>query len=894
MDDLLSEFLTETAENLEVLDVELIAFEKNPNDQQILNNIFRLVHTIKGTCGFLALPRLEAVAHASETVLGKFRDGVLTVTPDAVTLILESLDQIKTLLAHLEHNSTEPEGDDKDLIARLGVAAEGGDAEAAAANQGEPDVDALEKAFAEAEVDIPVDAATVESEPDTEESEQAPPPKPVAAPEVSNAAGQEVNSGASLKNQSIRVNVDILEHLMTMVSELVLTRNQLLQMVRGNEDSEFKVPMQRLSNVTAELQDAVMKTRMQPIGNAWKKLPRIIRDISQDLGKKIELNMEGAETELDRQVLELIKDPLTHMVRNSCDHGLESLEKRREIGKPDAGQVVLRAYHEGGHIIIEIEDDGQGLDVGRIKEKILSKNLVTESELETMSEQQIQRYIFNPGFSTAEKVTSVSGRGVGMDVVRTNIELIGGSIDLRSEVGKGSIFIIKIPLTLAIVSALLVDSGGFKFAIPQLSVVELVRTGAGSDSAIECVNKTQLLRLRNHLLPLITLSDLLGLEKIHGDSAPGEIEIDGDLQSEESSNKAKFVVVTQVGPQRFGIVVDNVFDTEEIVVKPVSSILRNLSIYSGNTILGDGSVIMIIDPTGIAAKVDSHEADGRGQKSNSDALLNQGSDTTAMLVFKAGGEQPKAVPLSLITRLEEIDVTDIESSNGQDLVQYRGRLMPIVHISEGATMKTEGRQPVLVFADGDRSLGLAVDEIIDIVEDVLDVEMASQKMGLVGTAVLKEKATEIIDVSHYLTLHQPNWFDNTSSVEQSTSRRVLLVDDSAFFRNVMRPLISAAGYDVTTVETAAEALALKEKGVEFDLVVSDIEMPEIDGLALARAIREGDEWSDIPLLALTSHDSPEDIEKGIKAGFQQYVSKTDRAALIEVIQETLTAKGSAA
>ncbi len=898
MDDLLSEFLTETAENLEVLDVELITFEKSPNDKTILNNIFRLVHTIKGTCGFLDLPRLEAVAHVAETVLGKFRDGVLTVTPAAVTLILESLDQIKELLAYLEHNASEPEGDDKDLIARLTLAAEGGlsgeGSEAPSTAHTETDAEALERAFEEAEVDVPFGVTADVLENDETENEETPLTSSLSKPTDQSSSVQEKNLESSLKNQSIRVNVDILEHLMTMVSELVLTRNQLLQMVRGNEDSEFKVPMQRLSNVTAELQDAVMKTRMQPIGNAWKKLPRIIRDISQDLDKKIELNMQGAETELDRQVLELIKDPLTHMVRNSCDHGLESLEKRRELGKPEAGQVTLRAYHEGGHIIIEIEDDGQGLDVERIKEKILSKDLVPAAELETMSEQQIQRFIFNPGFSTAEKVTSVSGRGVGMDVVRTNIEVIGGSIDLRSVAGKGSIFIIKIPLTLAIVSALLVDSGGFKFAIPQLSVVELVRSGAGSDSVIECVNKTQLLRLRNRLLPLITLSELLGLENINSDAAPHDNEVNEEIAPTKTQSKAQFVVVTQVGPQRFGIVVDNVFDTEEIVVKPVSSILRHLPTYSGTTILGDGSVIMIIDPAGIAAKVDSHESDDAENKVDAVTHFDRGMDTTSLLIFKAGSGESKAVPLSLITRLEEIAVGDIEPSNGQNLVQYRGRLMPIVHVSPGATLKNEGRQPVLVFADGERSLGLAVDEIVDIVEETLDIEMASQQPGLIGSAVLKEKATEIIDVSHYLTQHQSNWFDNTSDSTKISSRRILLVDDSAFFRNMMKPLISAAGYDVTAVETASEALDLRDKGAAFDLVISDIEMPETDGLALARAIRQDDKWGEVPLVALTSNTSAEDEEKGFEAGFHKYVSKTDRSALIDIIHETLTVKGSAA
>ena len=373
----------------------------------------------------------------------------------------------------------------------------------------------------------------------------------------------------------------LLENLMTLVSELVLTRNQLLQMVRGKDDSEFATPLQRLSHITTDLQEGVMKTRMQPIGNAWAKLPRIIRDLSVEMNKKIDLQMIGAETELDRQVLELIKDPLTHMVRNSADHGLEATEDRRRIGKPEVGKIVLNAYHEGGHIIIEIADDGRGLNIARIREKVVASGLASEGETEQMSDQQVAQYIFRAGFSTAEKVTSVSGRGVGMDVVRTNIEKIGGTIELKTQQGKGTSFIIKIPLTLAIVSALIVECGGERFAIPQISVLELVRTTANSEHGIEVINNAPVLRLRDRLLPLVSLRQLLRL-------------------GEEDGRTETFIVVTQVGTYTFGIIVDRVFDTEEIVVKPVAPILRHINMFSGNTILGDGSVIMILDPNGIA------------------------------------------------------------------------------------------------------------------------------------------------------------------------------------------------------------------------------------------------------------------------------------------------------
>ncbi|WP_300471313.1 chemotaxis protein CheW [Breoghania sp.] len=446
---------------------------------------------------------------------------------------------------------------------------------------------------------------------------------------------------------------------MTMVSKLVLTRNQLLEIVRRHEDSEIQgaaaAAFQRNRGAAGKRHGDAH----EPIGNAWQKLPRVVRDLDQELEKPIELEMIGADTELDRQVLELIKYPLTHMVRNSADHGLEGPEERKAAGKPEKGMITLAVYHEGGHIIIKLKDDGKGLDVDAIKCKAISNGMHTEAELEKMTGAQIHELIFGAGFSTAAKITSVSGRGVGMDVVRNNIELIGGSVDLKSVQGKGTSFIIKIPLTLAIVFTLIVESSGDRFAIPQLSVVELVRVQNNFEHRIERIKDTPVLRLRNKLLPLLHLSSLLGMKT----TANADEALDQDNG---------FIVVIQVGSQTFGVVVDGVFHTEEIVVKPMSTMLRNIAMFSGNRILGDGSVIMIIDPNGIASAMASHA---------SSALLEQEEDehderkkfidhhaTTSMLLFRAGSAEPKAVPLSLVTRLEEFSVSDIERSNGRDLV----------------------------------------------------------------------------------------------------------------------------------------------------------------------------------------------------------------------------------
>jgi len=887
MDDLLREFLTETNESLDTVDNQLVRFEQDPNNAKILDNIFRLVHTIKGTCGFLGLPRLEALAHAGETLMGKFRDG-MPVTADAVTLILSSIDRIKEILGGLEATETEPEGTDQDLIdplVQLSMQSFTTAPEPVAVKEevlsppqtlerelrpGEVSLDELERAFRETATEV---APPLAPAPRPAPAQDTAPvvaalKKPAAAKSVVEV---EVLEADKIANQSIRVNVDTLEHLMTMVSELVLTRNQLLEISRRNDDTEFKVPLQRLSNVTAELQEGVMKTRMQPIGNAWQKLPRIVRDLAGELHKQIELEMHGADTELDRQVLDLIKDPLTHMVRNSADHGLETPSERAAAGKPEQGTIRLSAYHEGGHILICIADNGRGLNTERIKAKAVASGLVSEADLEKMTEAQIHKFIFAPGFSTAASVTSVSGRGVGMDVVRTNIDQIGGTIDIKSVAGEGSSVTIKIPLTLAIVSALIVEAAGDRFAIPQLAVVELVRARANSEHRIERIKDTAVLRLRNKLLPLMHLKKLLKID-------------DGSSSDPENG----FIVVTQVGNQTFGIVVDGVFHTEEIVVKPMSTKLRHIDMFSGNTILGDGAVIMIIDPNGIAkalgaAGAASHEI----ADENAAMRASAAEQLTSLLVFRAGTSQPKAVPLGLVTRLEEIAADKIELSNGRYMVQYRDQLMPLVQM-DGVSVQTSGAQPILVFADDGRSMGLVVDEIIDIVEERLHIEVAGSADGILGSAVIKGQATEVIDVGHFLPMAFADWFSRKEMRPSAGAQSVLLVDDSAFFRNMLAPVLKAAGYRVRVAPNAQEGLLALRSGQSFDVVLTDIEMPDMNGFEFAETIRADQHLSTMPIIALSSMVSPAAIERGRLAGFHDYVAKFDRPGLIAALKEQTT------
>lgn len=967
MDDLIDEFLAETQESLAELDADIVALEQNPNDNDLISKIFRLVHTIKGTCGFLGLSRLEKVAHHGENVLGRFRDGDLQVTPEYVTLILESFDCIKLIVNGIEETGSEPEGDDSALIAKLDAVYESdGNAPAtldAPAQEAEQDTDSetdvdiqdienkdakdittddLDALFdadnAKRRADETEDAAPEAADaPEAAAEQPAPPTPPVAqnaAPEKSAdkpVQAKEIAKDKPTSNASLRVNVQVLENLMTTVSELVLTRNQLLQILRSQTDSEFAAPLQRLNQVVSELQEGVMQTRMQPIGNAWGKLPRIVRDISVELNKKINLEMRGQETELDRQVLDLIKDPLTHMVRNSGDHGIETPEERLAAGKQEEGTILLNAFHEGGHIIIEISDDGKGLNLERIKQKVAANGLASEEELAEMSDQKIQQYIFHAGLSTAEKVTSVSGRGVGMDVVRTNIEKIGGTIDLKSIEGKGSTFTIKIPLTLAIVSALIVEVQGQRYAMPQISVQELVRTSSNSENCIEDIQGTPVLRLRDRLLPLVNLEDMLQHdnalavqidtqdtadhedaidEQDEGASDPqseGENNTDSDVEHESESNVVhlnqddasdeSYIIVAHVGSYSFGIIVDRVFDTEEIVVKPVSPILRHIEIFAGNTILGDGSVIMILDPNGIANMSGEISVSDQGDEIGTagEHAADVAGQKTSLLVFKAGDGAPKAVPLSLVSRLEEVEVKAIEYSAGSMVVQYRGSLMPLIPFDDTVQLRSEGHQPVLVFADHQRTMGLVVDEIIDIVEERMDVQLMTGNNGLLGSSIIKDTAMDVIDVGHYLGRSNEDWFSNegqaASNKASLSGQRVLLVDDSPFFRNMLEPMLKIAGYEVVTVEDASMAIELWEKESIFDIIISDIEMPDMNGFEFAQKVKaQGSIWQDVPMIALSAHTSPQDMDLGRQSGFNDYVAKFDRDALLESISQTLSSK----
>ncbi len=855
MDELLQEFLTETGENLDTVDRELVRFEQDPNDRDILRNIFRLVHTVKGTCGFIGLPRLEALTHAAESVMGQFRDGA-TVKPIAVTAILETIDRIKDILAELAEKGQEPEGNDETLIGELLALADQARGEIAPAPPPPAPMDPVAAYLArhgQATAQSAAEDIVFRSAPSPQRGRDGriePGEQPVHAEESHGAARA---SGPA----TLRVNVDTIEHLMTMVSELVLTRNQLLEVSRRQEDPGLKAPLQRLSLITAELQDGVMKTRMQPIGNAWSKLPRIVRDLSGELGKRIELVTEGAETELDRQILDLIKDPLIHMVRNCADHAIELPADRRAAGKPEQGTIRLAAYHEGGSVTISVTDDGRGLDIERIRGKAIARGLTTEAELEKLSDAQIGRFIFQPGFSTAENVTAVSGRGVGMDVVKANVDSIGGTVDISSRPGLGTAITIKIPLTLAIISALIVVAGADRYAIPQTAVRELVRVKAGDDNRIEQINGAPVLRLRGRLLPIISLSELMGTPR----AAAGE----------------GFIVVTQIGERQFGILVDSVFHTEEIVVKPMSSKLRHIPLFSGNTILGDGAVVLIVDPNGVASLVGaalSNEAEAEPQASHDHV---QNGERTTMLVFRTGAGGLQALPLSLVTRLEEVEAQAFERGGGRTLLHYRNRLVPVTAIAD-TQLRNQGIQPLVIVSDGDLTLALAVEAIVDIVEETFDLEMADpDERGVIGSAVIRGRTTDIVDLAHYLPTGGAGWLGAARGAV--AAKRVLLVEPSDFLREMLSPVLKASGHNLTMIaDFAAAAAAIAEES--FATVLLDLDRDAEAAFAFAAACQEKPRGERPRLLGLTTCATPDLHLRAAQAGLDDIVGKFDRRALL--------------
>ncbi|HTR22968.1 MAG TPA: chemotaxis protein CheW [Terriglobales bacterium] len=793
-DDIVKEFLVESHENLDRLDRDLVALEKSPSDHEILASIFRTIHTIKGTSGFLAFGKLEAVAHVGESLLAKLRDGQLKLHPELTTALLAMVDAVRQMLDSIESIGNEGERDDEILIARLTGLLRPQETGAMPAPP-------LPKPAPPKETPLTIKPVTEMGTRITEAEEPAESAPAVEAPaaeganigdiliargeataaEVARAAETQVAGdprhlgeilvdqgatkphevlealqtqqarGQAASESTIRVDVGLLDQLMNLVGELVLARNQILQYTKNTEETNLVTAGQRLNLIASELQESVMKTRMQPIGNVWSRFPRTVRDVALSCGKKVRIQMEGQETELDKTLIEAIKDPLTHLVRNAVDHGVESPDARRAAGKNPEGVLLLRAFHEGGKVHIEISDDGAGLNIQKVVGKAVQKGLISAEQAGRLGDREAANLIFLPGLSTAEKVTNVSGRGVGMDVVKTNIEHIGGTVDLQSTPGKGTTVKIEIPLTLAIVPALIVTAGGQRFAIPQVSLLELV--GLEGDEAgrkVETIQGAPVYRLRGSLLPLLDLNRELRL---------GE---------KTSDRKTVNIVVLRAEDRQFGLVVDEINDTEEIVVKPLRTQLKRVKMFAGASIMGDGRVALILDVIGLAQRANLI-GENRERAVKQDAGILQGQDARQTLLLFRSGEGRMAIPLSSVARLEEFQRSAIELSGRREVVQYRGHILPLVRVGEvvecGADPTLEASESplqVVVYSQNGRSVGLVVDRILDIVEESLVVEQPGRRAGVLGSALIQQRVTDLLDVEGVVRAVEPTFFQQAT------------------------------------------------------------------------------------------------------------------------------------
>lgn len=733
----LREFLIESHDNLEQMERDLVSLERDPADENFLGGIFRSIHTIKGTAGFLAFHQIEKLSHAGENLLGSLRSGEIELDNGIASQLFAMIDSIRRQLATIEATGTDGPDDCGSQVLQLNQLLSDRLKGIRHNDRGTP----IPPLCAAEQPTSTLAAATV-IPPTTEgpnkamQTQLSPAitPTPEIKKATSTAPAEHTQSTAA--DSTIRVDVALLDKLMTRVGELVLARNQILQYTNKLGDSEFISTSQRLNLITTELQEGVMKTRMQQIGNVWSKFPRMVRDLAAICGKEVRIEMEGKETELDKTIIEAIKDPLTHLVRNTVDHGIEKPSLRAEMGKPMEGCLLLRAYHEGGQVNIEIADDGAGLNLNRIKEKAVDKALISPEHAARLSEREIAQLIFLPGFSTAETVSNVSGRGVGMDVVKTNIEKIGGTVDLQTVPGKGTTIKIKIPLTLAIIPALIVSCEGNRFAIPQVNLLELVRLeGTQAMNSIEWIQGSPVYRLRGRLLPLAYLSKILKTTK-----------------NENENKEVINIVVLRADDRQFGLVVDRINDTEEIVVKPLSTQIKGVTVYSGATIMGDGKVALILDVVGIAHS--AHVVSKTRDRSAVETSIRTKEEIEAvrkLLVLGTGSMRRLALPISQVARLEKINLDEVEYADNREVVQYRGAILPLIRLSHVLGIEDEfeyldGMMNVVVYIENNCSYGLVVNKILDIVETTLDVFRPTNRGGLLGSAVIQDFVTDLVDL----------------------------------------------------------------------------------------------------------------------------------------------------
>ncbi len=939
-DEILQGFIEESLEHLSDIENDLLAIEEGGADidVELVNKVFRAAHSIKGGAGFMGLSVIQDLAHAAENVLGLIRSGKLIPKPDIVNVLLLAADELQHLIEDVANSNS---ADISSHTAALNAIFEGGEAPAAAPRQeraAKPAEPVVKEVAAEPEpepepeeeqAELSVEEAEVDAADESEHDDHD-----VMAQETAGASRARRGAAAPQKTDTtIRVTVSLLDQLMNLAGELVLSRNQLLQTITSGDVRNAEAVGQRIDLVTSELQEAIMLTRMQPIGNVFNKFPRVVRDLSKKLGKQIDLTIVGKDVELDKTIIESINDPLTHLIRNSVDHGIESPEDRLKKGKDIRGLIVLKAYHAAGQVVIEISDDGKGLDGNMLAEAAVKKGLITADQAKVMSEKERINLILLPGFSTAKKVTDVSGRGVGMDVVKTNLDQLGGSIEIDSEVGKGTTIGIKLPLTLAIIPCQIVMTGGERYAIPQVNLEELLRIPAAKvKERVERVGDAEVVRLRGNLLPLIRMSKVFDIDPTYYDPLVEEIKQDrrqnvadprsrktplfreeravdepprdtsGDVQRQQGERRqspasALNIVVVSTGAMKYGLIVDRLHDSEEIVIKPLGRHLQQCQGYAGATIMGDGRIALILDVSNIArmAGLTSLEGSERAAEMAEAAkeAITKTRDRQALLTFSSSPTEQFGVPLNQVERVEKIKRTDIEEIGGRRVMQYRGGSLPLISIDEVASvLPLADREDflVIVFHLAGKDVGLLATGPIDAIEISAEIDDVTLKQtGIMGSTIINSKTTMLVNIFEIVQTSNPQWFEDHAAyagidADEAQAPTILIVEDSNFFRNQVKGYLEEAGFNVIEAEDGRIAWKkLEEHSEEIALVVTDIEMPNMNGFQLTEAIKADKRHRRLPVVALTTLAAEEDIAHGKAVGIDEYHIKLDKERLMECV-----------
>lgn len=961
-DEILQGFIEESLEHLADIENDLLAIEEaGANiDEDLVNKVFRAAHSIKGGAGFMGLTTIQDLSHATENVLGMIRSKKLIPTPEIINVLLIAADQLQSLIEDVQNSNSV---DISSHLTPLNAIADGTFSQPAevakpvAAAQPEkvkeiePEPVAVEQMesqpeepvveeITESEERLEIDFEEIVEEEEEEEEAVEPSPRTAQTPSVSSTTDQgsaetKVNAPQTKAEASLRVHVSLLDSLMNLAGELVLSRNQLLQTIGSDDLRNAEAVGQRIDLITSELQEAIMLTRMQPIGNVFNKFPRVVRDLSKKLNKKIDLTIVGKDVELDKTIIEAINDPLTHLVRNSVDHGVEMPGDRKKMGKKETGLVILKAYHEAGQVVIEISDDGKGLDGEALAASAVGKGLISNEQAQVMSDKEKVNLIFLPGFSTAKEVTDVSGRGVGMDVVKTNLDQLGGNVDIISEKGAGTTISIKLPLTLAIIPCQIIETAGERYAIPQVNLEELLRIPASQvKERVERVGDAEVVRLRGVLLPLIRLADVIGVARTYFDPVTNEMKADRreqiyDRRGKESplfnkgtepENEAAYnrnehsrsiidrrsapssalnIVVVSTGSMKYGLIVDRLQDSEEIVIKPLGRHLQQCKGYAGATIMGDGRIALILDVSNLARMARLTSIDGSDRASEvareAEAAIRAIKDKQSLLIFKNSELEHFAVPLNQVERIEKIKRSDIEEFGGKRVMKYRGGSLSLICVDDLAMVQPLADHDsllVIVFNIAKRTVGLLAIGPIDALEVSADIDDTTlSQPGIMGSIIIDNQTTMLVNVFEMVQTLFPQWFEEVEPLQienqdAETPPTILIAEDSKFFRNQVKGYMTEVGYEIIEAEDGLEAWGkLQEYGDDIAMLVTDIEMPNMNGFELTQKIRSDSRYAKLPIIALTTLASAEDVAKGKEVGIDEYHIKLDKERLMVSVHE---------